>query len=154
MRGLLQRLREDPALAQRVMRLCEPPSTAEVSNYRDLIPVLAPLLAGRDTEALVAIAVSSRGKVIDAEILTTGSMSATVVDPAQVFRWLLTRKKPCRRLILAHNHPSGDPVPSVADREITKQLVAAAKVLCVEFMDHAVWTDSENIYSFAAHGEI
>lgn len=151
---LAERLRADPAMAERVLRLCEPPAKAQVLCRQDAVPVLAPLLAGRETEAFVCIALDCAGGVIDAAILTQGSARATVVDPAQILRWALTRKSVPRSIILAHNHPSGDTEPSPEDIDITKQVAKATKAVGLVLLDHLIWADPEQVYSFVEHGQL
>lgn len=146
-------LREDPALAERCLRLLSPePAPGEITLPERAVALVLPLLAGRDHEALVCIALDNRCRVIDVAVITTGSVSATVVDPAQIFRWALTRSRPAAAIILAHNHPSGDPKPSFADRMATEKVAAAGRTLNVTLADHVVVADPDKWCSMAEMG--
>jgi DNA repair protein RadC len=143
---ILEQLRADPALAARVERMiASEPTPAIVRTPRDLAEVLRPLLFGREYEALAIVGFDRRRKVIGAEILTVGSSGFTIVDPAQCFRWALRLDRGAAHAIaLAHNHPSGDPTPSEPDREITRRVAAAGKLLGIQVLDHIVWTDKHD----------
>jgi DNA repair protein RadC len=89
-----------------------------------------------------------RGLYLDAhymlihdELISVGSMTANIVNPPEVFRPALEWS--AAAIILAHNHPTGVVTPSVADIEITKQIVAAGKLLGVPVLDHIVVTKSK-----------
>src|SRR3989344_5996809 len=65
-----------------------------------------------------------------------GSLDASIVHPREVFKEAIGES--ASRLILVHNHPSGDPKPSEADIEITGRLAAAGKILGLEILDHII----------------
>ncbi|NCY03783.1 MAG: hypothetical protein EBX36_12975, partial [Planctomycetia bacterium] len=70
-------------------------------------------------------------------------------------RWALTRARPAAGIILAHNHPSGDPTPSSQDYEVTRRVVDAGRVLGLPLLDHLVVTDDQSRWeSLAARGVI
>lgn len=152
---LTERLRKDPELAARMLRLCEPPpQRTPVLSAADAAPILAPLLAGRETEALACIALDGRNRCIDAAILTQGSFQATVMNPVQILRWALTRREVPYGIMLAHNHPSGDPTPSPMDIGATRQVARAAGAVGILVLDHLIWADPETMHSFVEHGEM
>ncbi len=70
------------------------------------------------------------------ETVYVGSLNASYIRVAEVFREAVTRN--CAAVIVAHNHPSGDPTPSPEDVAVTRQLVAAGKLLDIEVLDHLV----------------
>ncbi len=87
-------------------------------------------------EELRGIYVNSRQRVVHDEIISLGSMTANIVHPREVFRPALEHGAVA--VIVAHNHPSGDPKPSTEDIHITRQLMEAGRVLGIEFLDHLV----------------
>ncbi len=90
-----------------------------------------------------------RGNVLGIVELSSGGMSGTVVDLKMVFA---TALKACAHtIILAHNHPSGDIVPSEQDRAVTGRVAEAGKILQVELADHLIITPEE-FYSFVNEG--
>jgi DNA repair protein RadC len=83
--------------------------------------------------------------------ISTGSTTGTIVDPKQVF--VVALKTNAIDIILAHNHPSGNLIPSNNDYEITQKLKAAGKLLDVKVIDHLI-VSTEGYYSFADEGVI
>lgn len=145
---------EDPGMLARIRSLIAPAPLKTVGSYTDIEILLRPKLLGLDKEVFAAVALDRRHGVVDAEIITVGSSEFVIVDPAQIFRWALTRKRVAAALIVAHNHPSGDPTPSAMDRDITQRLVSAGRVLNIKVLDHVIMTDSGGSFSFAARGDI
>jgi len=91
----------------------------------------------RETEVFWIFCLDPRNKLMRApSIITTGIADATLVHPREVFKEAIRASSSA--VILAHNHPSGDPSPSPADIRITRKLVQAGKVLSIEVMDHIV----------------
>jgi len=84
------------------------------------------------------IALDAQHRVLrDAPIvITTGILTSSLVHPREVFRAAIVAG--AAAIILAHNHPSGDPSPSSDDRVVTEQLVAAGKLLDIPVHDHVV----------------
>lgn len=83
--------------------------------------------------------------------LSKGGMDCVQVDFKIMYSIAL--KSGARKLILAHNHPSGKLTPSEADRALTSKAKEAGRLLDIEVCDHLILTD-ENYYSFADNGEI
>ncbi len=89
-------------------------------------------------EHFVIFFLDARNQEIKREIISIGSLNANLVHPREVFepavRYLAAQ------IILAHNHPSGDPNPSEHDIEITKRLVDAGNILGIDIVDHIIVT--------------
>ena len=98
--------------------------------------LVRPNLEALETEELHALYLSSRRAVIALRPLTRGSDQTTIVDPRQVFRPAV--QCGAASVIVAHNHPSGDPTPSAADISATHRLAAAGRVLGIELVDHLI----------------
>lgn len=132
-------------------------SPTRVRCADDAYRVLLPMIGGRDVECFAALALDVRGRVIGAAVLTQGSASATVVDVRQVFAWSLRQgTQGAAALIVAHNHPSGDPEPSDPDRQITRRLRAAGEILGIPLTDHVILgaESPAGYWSFAENGEM
>ena len=81
--------------------------------------------------------------------VTRGIANKSLVHPREVFREAI-RENACA-VVLAHNHPSGDPEPSLEDIRITNRLVDAGKIIGIQVLDHII-LGSERHYSFADDG--
>ncbi len=79
---------------------------------------------------------NSRNKLIHDEVISLGTLNANLVHPREVFQPAVEFS--AAAIILAHNHPSGDPEPSEDDIEITKRLVEASRIMGLEILDHLI----------------
>lgn len=104
-----------------------------------------------DRELFIVIYLNAKNYIIDDEIHTAGQVDSSGVFPKQVFRGALIHN--ASSLVIAHNHPSGDPEPSIQDNEITKQLVKCGLILDCKILDHIIIGD-DKFYSFADCGLI
>ena len=78
----------------------------------------------------------ARFRMLGSETLYVGSLNASHIRVAEVFREAIRRN--CAAIMVAHNHPSGDPTPSPEDVEVTRQLVKAGKMLNIKVVDHLI----------------
>ena len=106
-------------------------------------------LRGKTQEHFVLIGMDSRQRVMLFRTVGVGSLAQVDVHPRELFR-------PCIRngvhaVILAHNHPSGDPEPSEADVELTRRMAEVGKLVGIPVLDHLVVTD-DDFCSLAALG--
>ena len=125
------RLMEAAAAYVRVERpeLCAP---EEVYNF------LAPFLAiSPDQEKFIVVFLNSKNRPSDApKIVTTGLLDTTPVHPREIFRGAIAAG--AAAIILAHNHPSGDPSPSPEDYAVTRRLIDAGAIVGIKVLDHVV----------------
>ncbi len=87
-------------------------------------------------EHFVIFYLDTRNQEIQREIISVGTLNANLVHPREVFESAIRHS--AAQVIVAHNHPSGDPTPSSEDIEITKRLVQAGQILGIELLDHIV----------------
>lgn len=83
--------------------------------------------------------------------LSDGGMTHVIVDPRLVMMGALGSL--ATAVILCHNHPSGNPRPSEDDRQLTKKLIAACKLMDISLLDHII-IGADRFYSFRDHGEM
>jgi DNA repair protein RadC len=87
--------------------------------------------------------------VLREALLTRGTLDASLVSPREVFR--LAVVEGAAAIILAHNHPSGDPAPSPDDRAVTRQIAEAGRALGIPVLDHVILGDGRYV-SLAEEG--
>jgi len=97
-------------------------------------------------EYFFSLQLNSKNRLIREVLVSVGSLNVSVVHPREVFSFAV--RDSTSALILLHNHPSGDPAPSREDRECTKRLVHAGKILGIRVLDHIV-IGHDDYYSFA-----
>jgi DNA repair protein RadC len=84
----------------------------------------------------VVVLLDARQRVLRSEVVSQGTLTASLVHPREVFRPAL--RDAAAALVLVHNHPSGDPTPSAEDREVTSRLARAGEILGIRVVDHVV----------------
>ena len=87
-------------------------------------------------EVFVVASLDTQSRVIALHEVTRGLLNASLVHPREVFAPALVDR--AAGIIIAHNHPSGDPIPSADDRAVTRQLVEAGRLLDIPVYDHVV----------------
>ena len=92
-------------------------------------------------EHFLIIYLNSRQQKIAKDIISIGTLNASLIHPREVFEPAI--KNFAAGIILVHNHPSNNPEPSEADIEITNKLVRGGKILDIEVIDHVIVTESD-----------
>lgn len=103
---------------------------------KDAAPLLQMKLAGLDREAFAVLFLDSRHCVLAFEIMFYGTVNGTTVHPREIARAAL--KHNAVAVIVAHNHPSGDPQPSLSDVQLTDRLRDVLALLDINLIDHLV----------------
>jgi DNA repair protein RadC len=109
---------------------------AAIRGPADVFAHFHPSLRWIPQERFIALLLDGRHRVLREEVVSQGTLTASLVHPREVFRPAL--RESAAALILVHNHPSGDPTPSAEDREITLRLVRAGDLLGVRVIDHVI----------------
>ena len=106
----------------------------------------------RMKEHFWVIGLNTRNTIQYIDLVSLGTLNASLVHPREVFRFAIMRA--ISSTILAHSHPSGDPEPSEEDMKVTRRLVEAGKIIGIEVLDHIILGDGDNFYSFKERGII
>ena len=128
-----------------------------VTNPQTVQGVLSKVLnseneVDRMKEHFWVIGLSTRNAIQYIDLVSLGTLNASLVHPREVFRFSIL--KAVSSIILSHNHPSGDAEPSEEDMRITRRLVEAGKIIGIEVLDHIVIGDRDSFYSFKERGII
>ena len=104
-----------------------------------------------DKEHFLLLTLNNKNRVNGFKVVSTGSLTASLVHPREVWRAALHLC--AAAVVFVHNHPSGDPAPSREDRALTQRLVDAGKLLGIPLVDHIVLGDGTTaFFSFADQG--
>lgn len=106
-----------------------------ISRPVDALPLVADI-KDKQKEHFLALFLNARNQVIHREIVSVGSLNASMVHPREVFQPAVGSS--AAAAILVHNHPSGDVTPSQADIELTRRLVQAGEIMGIEILDHLI----------------
>ena len=113
--------------------------------------LLRPRLLGKQKEHFLAVLLDTRHQLIRISPIAVGSLSATLVHPREVFKEAIAAS--AAAVIVAHNHPSGNPEPSEQDLDITDRLVKAGALLGIEVLDHII-VAADGVVSLRALGAL
>jgi DNA repair protein RadC len=123
-----------------------PYGSTAISQSSDAAKLVQTYLAGADREYFVLLLLDGKHRVNALNVVAIGSLTAALVHAREVFKPAVLAN--AAAVILAHNHPSGDPEPSREDRELTERLVKAGRLLGITVLDHVI-VGEERFYSFA-----
>lgn len=112
-------------------------------SSEDVYRFIAPAFNGLDREKLVLICLDTRLKVINVSDVSIGNVDSSMSSPFEIFKMALLSNS--NRIILAHNHPSGDPTPSTSDCDIFEVLRKGGAYLGIEVLDHVVIADDSYV---------
>lgn len=130
-------------------QLSEGMAQKKLNNSKEAAEILMPLMRDLSREHFCVLFLAVSNKLIHYEFVSAGGLTSTTVDLKVIFKTALQHL--AARIIVAHNHPSGNPRPSNADKQITQKLVAGGKALDIQLMDHIIITD-HRYFSFADEG--
>jgi len=127
-------------LGRRVNSLA-PTQRAVIRTPDDVATLLMPRLRYETKEYFMAVFLSTKNHVLKTAVISVGSLNASIVHPRELFREAMQAS--AAAMILAHNHPSGDPSPSPEDVELTRRLVEAGRLLDMAVLDHVIIGDGK-----------
>ena len=113
------------------------------------VNVIQQELQGADRERLLCLWLNARHHLIGMEVVSVGTLTASLAHPREIFKGAILKN--AAGIILAHNHPSGDPNPSDEDRRLTRRLAEAGRVIGIDVLDHVIVGDKV-FYSFKTQG--
>ncbi|MDD5472977.1 MAG: DNA repair protein RadC [Candidatus Methanoperedens sp.] len=122
-----------------------------INSPADVYNRIYPRLREQKKEMFIELCLDTKNQVIKEDTISIGSLNANVVHPREVFRMALAES--AAHIIVAHNHPSGDPTPSREDIEITKKLVETGSIMGIDVLDHVIIGDGRH-FSMKEAGHI
>lgn len=131
----LLRLRDGPA----EKRWCDDPQRV-YEFWRDEITRAS--WYNPDVEAMVVLLLNTQKRVTGFHLAGLGTLDTVLTHPREVFKTAIVQA--AHSIVLAHNHPGGDPSPSEADVRITRDLIRAGQLLRIEVLDHVVVGDTKD----------
>lgn len=111
-------------------------SRPTIRSPQDAADLVMPELRDEPQEHFKGIFLNSKNEVLKIRTITIGSLDASMITPRELFRDAISTNS--ASVIIAHNHPSGDPTPSQEDISVSKRLSEAGKVVGIEVLDHLV----------------
>ena len=115
-------------------------------------PILRQYIGDIDREVFVLAMLTVRHRVLGLHTVSVGCLTASLVHPREVFKPAILSGSAA--LVIAHNHPSGDPEPSAEDLALTRRLAAAGSLLGIEVLDHLVIGEAGRFVSLRERGAL
>lgn len=123
----------------------------KIASPEDVYKRIYPKLREQKKEMFIELCLDTKNQIIKEDTISIGSLNANIVHPREVFKVALAES--AAHIIVAHNHPSGDPTPSREDIEITKKLIEAGKIIGIDVLDHVIIGDKRH-FSMKEAGHI
>jgi DNA repair protein RadC len=132
------------AVLELAKRAQEPQSynkKTQIKGPEDVFKIVKKSLKGKKKEYLLAVLLNTRNYLISVSRISVGILNANLIHPREVFKEAISVS--ASAVIVAHNHPSGDPQPSDEDIRLTKILVKAGAIIGIELIDHIIVSDDK-----------
>lgn len=124
----------------------------KISSPSDAVDIGRIMLDGSDREKLLLCCLNTKNEPNSLNIVSIGSLNSSIVHPREVFKLAILSNS--ASIILFHNHPSGDTIPSKEDINITKRIKEAGKIIGIDLIDHIILGDNESYTSLKEKGII
>ena len=121
-----------------------------IHGARDAARVAWEHLQYADREQVISLLLDAKGGVIGLNVVSIGDLSSAIIHPREVFKAAILANA-CS-IILAHNHPSGDPSPSPEDIAVTRKIAQAGEILAIDLLDHVVIGNADRCTSLKERG--
>lgn len=108
----------------------------QINSPYDAYVILSDFLSDADREKVMVICVNVKNEPVNITTVSIGTINQSFASTREILKTAIISNSP--KIILAHNHPSGDTTPSQADWKTTEQLVKACKLLDIELLDHII----------------
>jgi DNA repair protein RadC len=117
----------------------------------DVVHVARPIFAelDADKEHFLLLALNNKNRINGYKVISTGTLTATLIRPGDVYSAALDLR--AAAVVFVHNHPSGDPMPSPEDQELTRRLKECGEMLAIRVLDHVI-LGADRYYSFSDRG--
>lgn len=127
-----------------------PSEIREIRRAEDVAKVMADMYEGADREKIFVLCLDKKNKILSIECVAVGTLDSCPVAGRELFKAAILCNAAC--ILMVHNHPSGSIVPSAEDKEISRQFYQAGNLLGIRLLDHVIYSDRENYYSFRENG--
>ena len=108
----------------------------KISCAKDVFDLFHGRLKDKKQEEFWVILLNSQNIIVKEELISLGVLDSAILHPREVFRPAI--KNSAKKIILVHNHPSGDPTPSGEDLEVTKRLIEMGENMDIKILDHVI----------------
>ncbi|MGL4453611.1 MAG: RadC family protein [Sarcina sp.] len=115
---------------------CEKRNSMQIKSARDVVSVLEHNFFKDTQEVVRLLCLNTKNNIISTKEVFKGSLNSSIVHPREIFKEAIHLS--AASIILCHNHPSGDPTPSIEDINITKRIKSCGEIIGIELLDHVI----------------
>jgi DNA repair protein RadC len=137
-------------LGRRTLLRC-PQARLQFVTPRETAGYLLPQFGSRPVEHFGLMMLDTRHRLIRTSIISVGTLNSSPAHPREIFREAASAA--AAAIVLFHNHPSGDPLPSRDDVDLTRRLVQAGEIMGIDVIDHVILADTR-YFSFREAGKL
>jgi DNA repair protein RadC len=137
-------------LGRRTLLRCAP-ARLQFANSHDVAAYLLPQFGSKPVEQFGLLMLDTKHRLIRTSIVSVGTLDSSPAHPREIFREAASAS--AAAIVLFHNHPSGDPIPSRDDVDLTRRLVQAGEIMGIDVIDHVVLADTR-YFSFREAGKL
>lgn len=132
------------------------PLTETISSAKDIHQLLINRVYDEETigykETFKVLLLNNANKIIGYTTISEGGLTSTIVDVRVIMQTALVSN--ATSIILTHNHPSGNPNPSIHDDNLTKKIKSACELMDIRLLDHIIVTPYDSFYSYCNEGRL
>ena len=118
------------------IKLSKNENNKRITSAKDVFDLFHERLKDEKQEHFIVLHLNTKNNIIGEELISKGTLDAAIIEPREVFKSAI--RNSASKIIILHNHPSGDPTPSKADIEITEKLVDAGELMNIMVLDHVI----------------
>jgi len=123
-----------------------------IESAQDAVEIFTQLMEDADRESVWLACLNAKNKIIAFNCVSVGHLTGSLMHPREVFKAAILAN--ASAIIIAHNHPSGDPAPSREDATMTRRLADAGELLSIRVLDHIIIGADGAFYSFKTEGRL
>lgn len=124
--------------------------TTHITSPEDAFLVARRFIQDDDREVFLVILLNTKNRVIAVHRAHVGSINSSIIHPREIFKSAILNN--ATSLIVSHQHPSGDPKPSLEDIEVTERLQEVGRIIGIKLLDHIVVGAGDDYVSLTAQG--
>lgn len=139
----------------RLLYVCRDPATPSPSRLKtpqEGASLFASIVGNEAVEVFGAVYLTTKHDVICYHEISRGTLDSTMAHPREIFKAALLAN--AAAVIVGHNHPSGEPEPSVDDTKLTGRLIAAGLLMGIDVLDHVIVGSDSRYFSFRESGRM
>jgi DNA repair protein RadC len=126
--------------------------TLKGNNPADILSATRSIFEGAENERFVVIAMDNQNRILGVETLYMGNAYSALLRVGEVFR--LPVRLNATRMVIAHNHPSGEVIPSTSDIHSTTEIVRAGTIMDIPLLDHIIVGEGGRFLGMRQHGTV